>query len=117
MADLFSSAASWLADKLIGAAGVSVTYKRSSTTLTLSGVKAEVDFDVVEADTGLPVDWEGVTWLFKSSDLAFRPRTGDRIVETSGIEWEVSAPDDREPWKWADPQRMLLMVYAKHVKG
>lgn len=118
MADLLRDGAEWLADVFEASVSESITYKRgSSQAITWKATRGEPDFEVLDADTGQPIQWNGLSWTGKVASLGLTPAAGDVIVDASGAEWMVSAPDGRTPWKWDDPYQQRVTVYTKALRS
>lgn len=120
-----------LARNLATAAGVSVTYSRTTGgvtySVTLSGDTAvwvgNTLFKLQDID-GLRIAWGERDYLIVAANLilngsAVEPAENDRIVETidgTSMTFEVLPPGGGEPaWRWSDPDRTRYRVHVKRV--
>jgi hypothetical protein len=79
--------------------GVTVSIRRGTATTT--GVTAQkwIGMRIINLDDGGYIQWTGCEWIISKarylvSGAVARPRSGDRIIESDGTEWELSAIQD-----------------------
>ena len=119
MSTLFEKATTWLKSKLAIGAGITVTYTRSSTSLSITAVVGRTVFNSGIDGPGLRIEYGERDYLITASALASlgEPQLGDRITETVGGAtrvFEVMQPSSGDPpWRWSDP---AMIVYRIHVK-
>jgi hypothetical protein len=107
------------------AGGVSVTYTRGATTVTIldtDGAAWVGRTAFASTQQGAArVEWGDRDYLILASALAAlgEPQVGDRVAETvEGVElvFEVKTPRTGEPaWRYSDPTRTVYRVHAKRV--
>lgn len=116
---LFEKSRTWLPGMTQAAAGVTVTYTRGATSVTLAAVVGQVAYRV-DAEGGRRVELGDRDYLILASDLTFgTPRAGDRVTETidgAAVTFEAQDTDTGEPcWRWSDPQRTEYRIHVKKV--
>lgn len=119
MTTLFANARSWLGSSLTAAAGVSISYTRGATTLSLAAIVGRTVFRS-NNDQGAVIQFGDRDYLIEASALTLgAPALGDRIVETiDGVSstFEVITPDTNEPaWRWSDPAQTRWRIHVKRV--
>ena len=119
MSNLLSRGRSMLVRNLKTAAGVSITYTRGTSSLTLTAWPGNTLFKVSD-DSGLRVFWGERDYLIAAADLTLgEPAENDRIAETidgTAMVFEVLPPAPNEPaWRWSDPSRKIYRVHVKRV--
>lgn len=99
-------------------AGVSVTYTRSGTTLTLTALAGRSVFELDRVDE-IVHSSESRDYFFLTSELTLDPpQRGDRIVETvngSTHTYEVYSPAGLRHYRYADPNETVVRVHTKRV--
>lgn len=118
MSTLSDRAAAALVRRQKAAWGVSVTYTRSATTLTLTVVPGQA----VAISQELPgrIEIAERDYLVAVADLTLgEPAIGDRITETIGgvpCVFEVMQPKTGEPaWRYSSQWRVLYRLHCKRV--
>lgn len=120
MPTLFGNASTWLSTQLEYAAGVTVSYTRSDTTVSITAVVGQT-LDVSQANTGTLTEYGERDYLIKATEITSlgEPLIGDRITETlagSSHVFEVMSPTNGEPaWRWSDAERTVYRVHCKRV--
>jgi hypothetical protein len=123
MPDLLREGQAWLADQLHEHAASEVVYHRGTDEVT---VRATIGRTLLKLDDGLGgvrMEWTDRDYLIRAADLALggnpaQPQRGDQIREVAGAQtlvYEVLAPGNEPPWRWADPHRQMYRIHAKHV--
>lgn len=123
MIDLLQQGAAWLSDQLKAYAGRPVDYRRDAQSVS---VTATIGKTLFEADDEFHVvkTYESRDFLIQAADLVLNqlvitPRRGDRIEETVGtVTWvyEVMAPGNEPPFRYADTCRKTIRIHTKHVE-
>lgn len=115
--NLFAKAREWLAPAVQAAAGVSVTYTRGATSVSLTPVPGRTVF-VSNAEGAPRVEFGERDYLIPVSELTALgvPKIGDRIAETIDgvtVTFEVQQPNAGEPaWRY-DQTRSVFRVHCK----
>jgi hypothetical protein len=123
MQDLLRSGQAWLADQLREHVATEVTYRRGADEAT---VRATIGRTLLKLDDGMGgvrMEWTDRDYLIRAADLVLggnqaQPQRGDQIREVVGAEtlvYEVLAPGDEPPWRWADPHRQMLRIHTKQI--
>ena len=118
MGDLLSDGADWLGDTFASHVSQSITYTRSSSSVTISATPGETEMSVVDV-SGFTVDFHAVDFTFRASDLDFgsgvvEPEEGDTI-ELSGRTYEVLSVPGGRHFRYSDPYRTILRVHTKLI--
>lgn len=116
---------SWLSGQLQDTAGVTVSIKRgSSTTTGVTAVMDNANYEITgEQGTITRVrlrDWWIAQEDYKIAAVAVEPRTGDRIINSAGEEWEIApilntAKGDMDAF--ADWDGISWWLHTKRVKA
>lgn len=119
MPNLFAKMATWLPEQMQAAAGVSVTYTRSTTTLSVTGWVGRNTYRS-DALGGARVEIGDRDYFFLTSDLTLgNPSIGDRIAEVidgTTYTFEVQTPDTgTKAWHWVGTTRSIVQVHTKRV--
>jgi hypothetical protein len=122
VANLFETAASWLADQLKTHASVEVLYVRGAGSVSVNATIGKTEFEVDDG-SGVILRVQSRDFLIQAADLQFGgvaslPVAGDRIRETQGSQtfvYEVMAPGNEPHYRFSDPFRKLLRIHTKHV--
>ncbi len=79
--------------------GVTVSIRRG--TLTTTGVTAQkwIGLRIINLEDGGYVQWTGCEWIvtkarYKIGGVAVSPRSGDRVIDADGTEWELQPIQD-----------------------
>lgn len=118
-----ATAVSSLNAALQSAAGVAVTYRRSSDTVAITAIPGSTDFEVVGPD-GVVETFESRDWIIDAEDLVLASTTvlpvkGDEIDETVGSEthtYRVLSPGGGAVYRFSDQYRKVLRVHTKLVE-
>lgn len=116
-------AAERLADRLLDQASVTVTYRRGASSVSLAAVLGHQLLRVSDGRGNTKVERTDRDFIIRAADLVIggsvvEPRRGDRIDLTTGStteRFDVMAPGDEPPWRYADPHKQLIRVHTKHV--
>ena len=119
MANLFQKARGWLHTTALRAAGVTVTYARGASSLTVSAIVGRTVFSSNALD-GPRIEFGDRDYLIQATDLTIgEPAIGDRITEIiDGVTrvFEVLTPGTGEPaWRWSDPAHTVYRIHCKRV--
>jgi len=117
--NLFAKARSWLGTQAANAAGVSVTYVRGATELSLTAIVGRTVFSSIN-EGGPRVEFGDRDYLIEAADLTLgEPAIGDRIKETiDGVltMFEVMTPNTGEPaYRWSDAAHTRWRIHVKKV--
>ena len=115
--NLFGRAKSWLPATAKLAAGVTVTYTRGGTTVTVSAMQGRTVFASIQ-DGGPKIEFGDRDYLILATDLVLfgEPAIGDRVVDTGEV-YEVLTPGTGEPaWRWSDPAHAMYRIHTKQVQ-
>ncbi len=127
MGEKFTNAIAGARDKLSTAAGETIRYRFASgepaTLEELVAIPGNSTFDVTD-DYGAFQRVDSYDWLIdpaalRQGDAVHTPTRGDRIEWTIGDEtrvFEVTAPGDGPPWRWADARRTTRRLHTKQVQ-
>ena len=101
------------------AAGVSVTYTRAATALSITAIVGRTVFSS-NAQDGPRIEFGDRDYLIQAVDLTIgEPAIGDRISETiDGVTrvFECMTPGTGEPaWRWSDPAHTVYRIHCKRV--
>lgn len=120
MPTLFDRLKSWLPAMAAQVAGVTVTYTRGVTSVSLPALEGRTVF--ASQQEGAPrVEFGDRDYLIELADLTTfgDPQVGDRITETlAGVArvFEVRTPGTGEPaWRWSDPGHTRYRVHTTRV--
>lgn len=124
MTDLLRTGAAWLAGQLKASAGRTVTYCRGAGTVSLTATVGRTLMRLADGQGGTFVEWTDRDYLFPAADLILsgsltEPARGDQIRDTDEagnvVVYEVLAPGGEPPWRYSDPQGVMLRVHTKLV--
>lgn len=116
MANRFAQASARIASRLKGRAGVSVTYKRGTSTYTLTVWRGnELENVEIAGQSITRLDSTERDYLFLASDLSIgEPAKGDRIID-NGETFELMPVQGNPIWRWSDESRTIRRVHVKQV--
>jgi hypothetical protein len=123
MQDLLHDGQAWLADQLHEHVATEVVYRRGAEEVA---VRATIGRTLLKLDDGMGgvrMEWTDRDYLIRAEDLALGgspapPQRGDQIREVVGTEtlvYEVLAPGNEPPWRWADPHRQMYRIHTKQI--
>ncbi len=123
MPDLLREGQAWLANQLHQHVAADVVYRRGAEEVA---VRATIGRTLLKLDDGMGgvrMEWTDRDYLIRAADLALggnqvQPQRGDQIRETVGAQtlvYEVLAPGNEPPWRWADPHRLMYRIHAKQI--
>ena len=124
MNNLLQEGAAWLGQQLQTSAGIEGVYVReASQTDPIIGVPAELEYEVIDDETGLPTKVVSYDWTFVAADLVMggppiTPRKGDRWKpDIGGLEetYEVLPIGKRPASERLDTSGVLILVHTKRV--
>jgi len=118
MTDLLQRAAQWLAGVCRGHMAHEVTYQRDQQQAVVPAVVGQTDFDQTN-EYGVVTSMTSRDFLIAVSDLLLdgqpiEPARGDRIVDGEDT-YEVMAPGDEPPWRFADPYHQMYRIHTKRI--
>lgn len=120
MADMLRTGLDWLAGQMITHASREVIYRRGNLTVTVSASVGQTLMKLGQ-DGQLWMQWTDRDYLIRTEDLVFNeqqayPEKGDIIEDTvAGKRYEVLSPTGESPWRFSDPQGLLLRIHTKDV--
>jgi hypothetical protein len=123
MTNLLANGIGWLADRLIDHAATTITYKRGTSSVTLSALVGETTVQVAD-DVGIVrMEWTARRYIMRATDLVLAgeqttPQRGDRIEETDGATTRVYEVVDNPGGicrDWSDPYHTMVIAYAKLI--
>lgn len=119
MPTLAEKAAEILRTKSEAARGVTVSYARGATTLSITAVPAQVRSQALLTNV-VDMSFGERDYLIRASLLTLgEPAEGDRITETLAGEskmFEVIEPGQGEPsWRWHDRAETTYRIHTKRV--
>ncbi len=123
MQDLLESAQAWLADQLHEHVAKQVTYRRGIEEATIRATIGRTLLKLDDGYGGVRMVWTDRDYLIRVADLVLggnraEPQRGDKVQEIVGtqtLEYEVLAPGQEPPWRWADPHRQMYRIHTKHI--
>ncbi len=123
MQDLLQAGQAWLADQLRAHVAKEVTYRRGADEITVRATIGRTLLKLDDGYGGVRMVWTDRDYLIRAADLVLggnpiQPQRGDQILEALGTQshiYEVLAPGDEPPWRWADPHRQMLRIHTKYV--
>jgi hypothetical protein len=122
MPDLLRTGSDWLARQLKAHCSRTVIYRRGEQLVSVVAVIGRSQFEAVSED-GIVTRFESRDFLIATLDLVLNgtkiePRRGDRVVEEANgqvHEYEVSAPEQENVYRYCDPFRELMRIHTKRV--
>lgn len=123
MQDLLQFGQAWLADQLHEHVATQVTYRRSTDEVTVRATIGRTLLKLDDGYGGVRMVWTDRDYLIRAADLELvdnpvQPQRGDQIREIVGAQtlvYEVLAPGEEPPWRWADPHRQMFRIHTKQV--
>lgn len=122
MADLLSTASSWLASQQKSYLSETVTYHRSAASVSLSATIGQAEF---EQDNGVGslVSTQTRDFIIDTSDLvlsgsAVLPERGDQIKQTVGSTvyvFEASSVGGEKVWRYTDRYQNRLRIHTNLI--
>jgi hypothetical protein len=121
--DLLQSGQAWLADQLNVHVATEVQYRRGADELAVRATIGRTLLKLDDGYGGVRMVWTDRDYLIRAADLVLggnpaQPQRGDQIREVVGVEtlvYEVLAPGEEPPWRWADPHRQMLRIHTKQI--
>jgi hypothetical protein len=122
MADYREENIAWLKDQLKTHAGTPVQYKRGTSGVEVMATVGKTVFQF-DKGYGLRERFEARDYLIPTESMIISgsqiyPKAGDRIEETRGSQkfiYEVMAPNNEPPWRYADPYGIVMRVHTKQI--
>ena len=116
--DLMRKAHEWLEEQRGQYLTVPVTYRRGTSSTTLSATIGKTIFKVLD-DYGRYQYIESRDYLINSSILILDgkqvlPEPGDEVIEDNRV-YEVMAPNHEPEWRYSDSYRNCLRIHTKNV--
>ena len=79
--------------------GETVSIRRGSSTTTGVTCQKWIGLRIINLDQGGYMQWTGCEWIvtkarYKIGGVAVNPRSGDRIIDADGTEWELQPIQD-----------------------
>ena len=123
MPDLLRDGQAWLADQLNEHVAANIVYRRGGEEVAVRATIGRTLLKLEDVHGGVRMVWTDRDFLVRAADLALggspaQPQRGDQIREIVGVEtlvYEVLAPGDEPPWRWADPHRQMLRIHTKQI--
>lgn len=123
MQDLLQSGQAWLADQLNEHVATQVTYRRGADEATVRATIGRTLLKLDDGYGGVRMVWTDRDYLIRAVDMVLggnpvQPQRSDQIREVVGTQtlvYEVLAPGEEPPWRWADPHRQMFRIHTKQV--
>jgi hypothetical protein len=123
MHDLLQAGQAWLADQLHEHVATEVQYRRGADAVDVRATIGRTLMKLDDGYGGVRMVWTDRDYLIRAEDLVLdgnpvQPQRGDQIREAVGAQtlvYEVLAPGEEPPWRWADPHCQMLRIHTKHV--
>jgi len=123
MTNVMQDGAAWLGAQLKQLVGVTITYTRGTSSVSLTATPTLHEYEIVD-DEGFGIRMLSRDYLLHAADLvlagaAIVPRSGDRITEVVGgvsQVFEVMPLGQSHEFEPADTDGLLLIVHTKKVK-
>ncbi len=123
MQDLLQAGQAWLADQLHEQVATQVTYRRGTDEATVRATIGRTLLKLDDGYGGVRMVWTDRDFLIRAADLVLggnpvQPQRGDQIREVVGAQtlvYEVLAPGEEPPWRWADPHRQMFRIHTKQI--
>jgi hypothetical protein len=123
MQDLLQSGQAWLADQLHEHVATEVQYRRGADELAVRATIGRTLLKLDDGYGGVRMEWTDRDYVIRAADLVLggnstQPQRGDQIREVVGAQalvYEVLAPGDEPPWRWADPYRQMYRIHTKQI--
>ena len=123
MQDLLQSGQAWLADQLNEHVATQVTYRRGADEATVRATIGRTLLKLDDGYGGVRMVWTDRDYLIRATELVLggnpaQPLRGDQIREGIGAQtlvYEVLAPGEEPPWRWADPHRQMFRIHTKQI--
>ncbi len=123
MQDLLRNGQAWLTDQLHEHVATEVTYRRGAEEVTVRATIGRTLLQLDNGNGGVQMEWTDRDYLIRAADLVLggnpaQPQRGDKIRENVGTQtlvYEVLAPGDEPPWRWADPHRQMYRIHTKQI--
>ena len=118
VSNILKAGTQWLSDMRIKHMSEAITYKRSSSTVTVMGTPGKTDYDVAD-ESGLRVGSQVTDFLIIAADLilggtATTPQHGDQIIFSGSVYEVLNLPGDG-CWRYSDPYKIALRIHTKQV--
>lgn len=129
MGDMLADGAAFLAETQRAHVSRAVRYRRPSEsreTAALTVTVGSTDFEQM-GDTGAAIVVQSADWIVATADLrfddgtTFEPRRGD-LVEDAAVAgrvltYEVRAPGNEPPWRYADRHRRQVRIHSSQARS
>ncbi len=123
MVDMLQTGSAWLEAQRHLHLSHPVLYARGGQVVELKATVGQTPFEV-DVEHGVETR-ESRDYLIRAQDLVLEgqqttPARGDRINETvdgAVLSFEVMAPGEEPPWRYADPGHLTLRVHTKAVEA
>ncbi len=102
-------------------AGETVTYRRGSSSVTLTAVRGQSDFDEIIGESETTVHTRTVDFLFDATELrlggqSVEPTRGDQIVAGEDV-YDIAPGVQTAIAQWNDGRRNLQRVHTVRRRG
>ena len=122
MTTLLQDGVTWLGGQLKDTAGRSMTYRRGSNTVAITGVAKKIEYELMD-DSGVLTSFIATDIDFVAEDLVIggaeiAPRAGDTITETLrsvARTYEVLPIGSKKCWEPKDDSRLTITVHTKEI--
>ena len=123
MQDLLQAGQAWLANQLHEHVATEVTYRRGADEAIVRATIGRTLLKLDDGYGGVRMVWTDRDYLIRAADLLvsgnpIQPQRGDQIREVVGtrtLVYEVLAPGEEPPWRWADPHRQMVRIHTKQI--
>jgi len=102
---------------LNNAAGETITYKRGTSTVSLTAVVGQSQFEDVSPSGEVRPLSKTVDWLVKPASLELGgsvtvPQRGDQISRSDGSTYDVLPGTEGTAWQYSDGHKTLLRIHT-----
>jgi hypothetical protein len=123
MPNLLRDGQAWLAEQLQTHVASEIVYRRRADDVNVRATIGRTLLKLDDGYGGVRMLWTDRDYLIRVADLVLgsnpaQPQRGDQIREIVGAQtlvYEVLAPGEEQPWRWADPHRQMFRIHTKQV--
>lgn len=111
-----------MAATLRGERGVTVTYTRRKSSVSLVAIAGRTPTQIDSQDQGVRIESRMRDWLLLANEIVIggivvTPIQGDTITESNGAVWRIVDFGGEPCWRYSDATRIQIRVHSQLIEG